>query len=285
MSKRKKYTKEDLEEAVKVSKSYAGVCRIIGLSPRSTNSVKKKIAEYKIDCSHFTGSGWSAGLTSGQCNISNRKKNIEEFLVKYSKNSSGSIRKRLLAEGLKEAKCECCEATEWLGAPIPLELHHVNGDHYDNRLENLLILCPNCHALTDSHMTKEMAALIQDNKVKSKEVLDSIVKLREKKISVEKKRTYKRRRPKLMHLTKKKKRYCEVCGKEIKGRGHKYCSYDCARAAISKNVPEKNELINKFKELKHFTKVGLFYGVSDNAVIKWCKKYGILELVKNMKSP
>jgi 5-methylcytosine-specific restriction endonuclease McrA len=51
---------------------------------------------------------------------------------------------------LKEARCERCGLTEWLGKPLPLQLHHVNGDGKDNRPENLQILCPNCHSQTDS---------------------------------------------------------------------------------------------------------------------------------------
>jgi 5-methylcytosine-specific restriction endonuclease McrA len=51
---------------------------------------------------------------------------------------------------LKEARCERCGLTEWLGKPAPLQLHHVNGDGKDNRPENLQILCPNCHSQTDS---------------------------------------------------------------------------------------------------------------------------------------
>ena len=58
-----------------------------------------------------------------------------------------TLRKKLIEDGLKEYKCECCGMSEWLGKPIPLELHHINGNHYDNRLENLILLCPNCHSL------------------------------------------------------------------------------------------------------------------------------------------
>ena len=57
---------------------------------------------------------------------------------------------RLLAEGLKEPQCERCGLTEWQGQDLSLELHHVNGDGRDNRLENLMLLCPNCHSQTDS---------------------------------------------------------------------------------------------------------------------------------------
>ena len=55
---------------------------------------------------------------------------------------------RLLAEGLKENRCECCGITDWQGAPLAMALHHANGDGLDNRIDNLVMLCPNCHAQT-----------------------------------------------------------------------------------------------------------------------------------------
>ena len=68
--------------------------------------------------------------------------------------SSYKLIKKLFKDGLKEKKCECCGLTEWLGQEIPLELHHINGDHFDNHLENLKILCPNCHAFTANYSGK-----------------------------------------------------------------------------------------------------------------------------------
>jgi len=47
-----------------------------------------------------------------------------------------------------------CGLTEWLGEKIPIELHHINGDRNDNKLENLQILCPNCHTFTDNYRWK-----------------------------------------------------------------------------------------------------------------------------------
>jgi hypothetical protein len=70
-----------------------------------------------------------------------------------------SLKRRLIADGIKEERCEACGIAEWLGAPLPMTLHHVNGVRDDNRLENLQILCPNCHALTDSWGGRKSSAV------------------------------------------------------------------------------------------------------------------------------
>lgn len=63
---------------------------------------------------------------------------------------------------MKEKKCECCGRTEWLGQPIALELHHLNGIRDDLRIENLQILCPNCHAFTDNYRGKKLKLSAQE---------------------------------------------------------------------------------------------------------------------------
>jgi hypothetical protein len=60
------------------------------------------------------------------------------------------LKKRLLSAGLLRNICAMCGIAEWQGKPLALELHHVNGVAQDNRLENLALLCPNCHSQTDS---------------------------------------------------------------------------------------------------------------------------------------
>ena len=82
------------------------------------------------------------------------RKPIDEILINGSTYQSFKLKRRLLKEGLTQHICENCSLTEWQGHPIPLELHHINGINIDNRLENLILLCPNCHALTDSYRGK-----------------------------------------------------------------------------------------------------------------------------------
>jgi ribosomal protein L13E len=73
---------------------------------------------------------------------------IEELLVAGKPRGRGHLRARLLKAGLKEERCENCGLNGWRGQPLRMTLHHVNGDSYDNRLENLQFLCPNCHSQT-----------------------------------------------------------------------------------------------------------------------------------------
>ena len=148
----KKRTKEDFEQAAKESFSIAGMCRYLNLKPAGGNYklMHDAIVRYNIDIGHFTGQGWNTNLKFKPF----QEKPLMEILAKDSAYQSHKLKRRLILEGVKLHVCESCRLTEWLGKPIPLELHHVNGNNSDNRLENLLLLCPNCHALTDSYRGK-----------------------------------------------------------------------------------------------------------------------------------
>jgi Zn finger protein HypA/HybF involved in hydrogenase expression len=73
---------------------------------------------------------------------------MEKLLVAGRARSRTHIKLRLLSAGLKKNRCEECGIEEWLGEPLNMTLHHANGDGEDNRLENLVLLCPNCHSQT-----------------------------------------------------------------------------------------------------------------------------------------
>lgn len=79
---------------------------------------------------------------------------LELILVPNSIFQSNKLRIRLLNEGYMSHECSECRLTEWMGKPIPLELDHVDGDNSNNMLENLRLLCPNCHAQTDNYRGK-----------------------------------------------------------------------------------------------------------------------------------
>lgn len=153
---KRKWTDEQFIEAVKTSPSYAEVMKKIGLKPAGSNydTVKRKISELGLDTSHMTGKVWNQGERYRPIK---EARPLGEVLVEHSTwINTNNLRKRLLKEGVKEYKCECCGNTEWMGEPIALELHHINGVKDDLRIENLQILCPNCHAFTDNYRGRNM---------------------------------------------------------------------------------------------------------------------------------
>jgi Zn finger protein HypA/HybF involved in hydrogenase expression len=83
---------------------------------------------------------------------------IEHLLVSNRLRTNRShLKRRLLDEGLKANRCEQCGLTEWRGQPLSMALHHVNGDGKDNRLQNLELLCPNCHSQTENFAGRKLA--------------------------------------------------------------------------------------------------------------------------------
>jgi len=149
--KRVKYTKELLEEKVKDCYSFAELCRRLGLSTEGSNpkTVKRKMDEFNVDYSHFTGKVWNKDPN----NPVYRGKYLPS-LCEHSSLSSANAKILVYRLGLKENKCECCGLSEWRGKPLVCELHHINGIPSDNRIENLQILCPNCHSQTDNFRSK-----------------------------------------------------------------------------------------------------------------------------------
>lgn len=147
-------------ELVSKSHSYAEVIRGLGLTVggRSYSLIKEYISRLNLDISHFTGKIWNVGN-----NYRSIKKAIDlkDILIEHSPYTNiNFLRFRLLNEKVKEYKCECCGNTHWLGKPICLELHHINGVKDDLRIENLQILCPNCHSLTENYRGRKLRARV-----------------------------------------------------------------------------------------------------------------------------
>ena len=112
------------------------------------SQIKKFLELYKIETAHFTGRGWNKGMKG----VGKPRVELVEILKRNSNFQSFKLKKRLFLAGLK---ARCCEECGWCqissDGRLPLELDHINGDSKDNRLENLRVLCPNCHSLKPTH--------------------------------------------------------------------------------------------------------------------------------------
>ncbi len=129
--------------------------RKVNLSSYGNNRIalRKIIDEYDLDLTKISENRRQENLKNIK-KIQNRTKPLEEVLVKNSIYKSNVLLNRLVSEGYKEMKCECCGITDWMGKPITFQLHHKDGDHLNNELENLECLCPNCHTQTDNYAGK-----------------------------------------------------------------------------------------------------------------------------------
>ena len=125
------------------NKSKAFIAKELGCKQETLNKYLEKMGiEY-------------AGNQSGKGQPKRKPKmTLEDYLENSEDIQTNKVRKKILEEGLKPHRCECCGLEEWMGKPIPLELHHKDGDRHHNELENYELLCPNCHAFTDSYRGK-----------------------------------------------------------------------------------------------------------------------------------
>jgi hypothetical protein len=98
----------------------------------------------------FSKRSWNKAVERGDVTPRSKAMPLERLLVEGRRTNRTHLKLRLVSAGLKENRCEECGLVEWLGEPLTMALHHVNGDRLDNRLENIRLLCPNCHSQTPS---------------------------------------------------------------------------------------------------------------------------------------
>lgn len=137
------YTEKELIEAVNASGSMRQLMAVLGYrqSGQTAKMLKKKIVELGLE-------------PPKGGDHARRRRELSDILVEDSTYvTAGNLKPRLIRAGHLEAKCYglgCSVTDEWLGKPITLQLEHVNGVHTDNRVENLILLCPNCHTQTST---------------------------------------------------------------------------------------------------------------------------------------
>jgi len=226
------YTDNDIIEKSKIVFTMAQLLKSLGLKPSGGNydNMRRKLQILNLDCSHWTGQAWSK---------SQQLKDWSEY------KSKTSIKPHLIS--LRGHKCEECKLDLWLESPIPLELHHIDGNRTNNELENLQLVCPNCHAFTDNYRGKN---IFVPEKIK--------------------KNTYHKRNKEKINKT------CKDCTKQIspKATRCKSCTATLKQSTRSKR-PSQEQLLEDRRILKSFSAIGRKYSVSDNAVRKWFKTYNL----------
>ena len=167
--------------------------------------------------------------------------------------SSSKLRQKLIIDGLKEEKCEKCGLSEWFGEPLSLELHHKDGNHYNNDLSNLQILCPNCHSLTQDYRNRT-------KNITSKVINCSTSSNAQKEI---------------------KAKQCQECGKPITKKAT-LCQ-ECYQKSLRKVERPDRDTLKADIRTHSFLSLSSKYGVSDKAIVKWCIYYNLPSKKKDIK--
>lgn len=233
-----RYTRGEAAEAVRTSFNYSEVLRKLGLRPAGGNHGTLR---------HWVDEVWGISTDHFDLDRALRPQNrevtpLEDVLVEHSTYSRRTLKRRLYANGLKERQCELCgQGERWQGRAMALILDHINGVPDDHRLENLRIVCPNCNATLDTHCGRQ----------------------NRKPVSVRK---------------------CLHCGESYAPRfpTQRYCSRKCGinSPLHAANDPSKRKSVRPpyeqlMEELAEssYTAIGRRYGVTDNAVRKWVRRY------------
>lgn len=146
MSRKIKVSEEEIVEVALSTQSATSAASKLGMKYSTFKVHAERLGVFKTNQS---GKGISKPIND------DRKISLSEILNgNYPSYQSNKLRLRLIKEGIKEYKCECCGLSEWLGKKISLELDHIDGNCYNHNIENLRIVCPNCHAQTETYRGK-----------------------------------------------------------------------------------------------------------------------------------
>ena len=238
MLRSRRYTEQQVRDAVASSPSLTAALRCLGLRPAGGNhrTLRKLIAEYGISTDHFEAIWTLRGPRPRKATP------LDQVLVANSLYSRSKLKERLYEAGLRRRQCELCgQGEQWHGAEMSLILDHINGVATDNRLENLRIVCPNCAATLPTHCGRK-------NRLQ-----------RERRNCLHCAREFTAKYP--TH------RYCsQACGVHHPGPREPRPE----RRKVDR--PPYEQLMADVAEMS-FVAIGRKYGVSDKAVRKWIRWY------------
>lgn len=230
--------------------SRQGALSELGLSfgRASVKWIDDKIAALQVDITHWLGQGHLKGKTHNWT----KGRDLNEILVQNSDYLSGtSLKRRLIKLNLLTNQCyECGMLSQWNDKPLVLQLDHINGDHRDNRLENLRLLCPNCHSQTDTFASKN-----RKGKTKTTKISDPLED-----------------KPKCLECGKEIKRGAKVCGECYRIHRKKYQNYSTPTKIT---WPDDTQLLNMV-QTTNYSQVARLLGVSNNAIKKRLQKRGLV---------
>jgi hypothetical protein len=182
-------TRERVGQLLAEGKTLSEIARVLGISKPTVSYHKRRLgipmdercsarydwaavqAYYDLghsrrDCMRrfgFSAWAWSYAVKRGAMTPRPQTLPVDDLLVQGRVRNRYHLKNRLIATGLRQNRCEECGIDEWRGKPLSLALHHINGDGLDNRLENLAILCPNCHSQTPNFGVKNWQSSNRSN--------------------------------------------------------------------------------------------------------------------------
>ena len=217
--------KEDILQWIENNESKAYICRQLKCKPETLNSYLIKMGI------EYAGNQGSKGKQAKAYKTAEEYVNGETVHIK-----SSLLKEKLIRDGIKKYECECCGLSEWCGQPIPLELHHIDSNHFNNSFDNLEILCSNCHSLKTLQLQKNEIEIKKQN---------------------------------MAHK-------CMDCGAIISAKAQrcKSCALKQRNHRIVKERPDRTELKHLIRN-QSFLALSRKYGVSDNAIRKWCIAEGL----------
>jgi Zn finger protein HypA/HybF involved in hydrogenase expression len=225
---------EKFQQLLNTSNSFVDILIKIGLDPYNGNhkTLNHRIKEEGFDISILEENRRKSRERHMKSLLEKKTYKLKDILVENSKYGSHHLKNKLILQNILKNECSICKNNgEWFGKKLSLQLDHINGINNDNRLENLRLLCPNCHSQTETFSGKRH----------------------------------------------KKYNFCKDCGEKVQKQ-----STRCFKCSSKNNGVNQRKFEVSREELKNLiasypmTKVGKILGVSDNAVRKRCKLFGLL---------